>query len=246
MSAGTTSESGDNDLAETEHRWRPDGVVFDCDGLLLDTESRWTISERGVVQAWGGVMRPDLKQRLLGRALPDAAKVIAEEVGASADAIPDIAVALDEGFSAALAVHGCVAMPGAVELAGALRRAGIPIALASNTRRAHVELALAAAGLADVFEVIVSAGDACGGRPLPPKPAPDIYLRACALLQVDPADAIALEDSPTGVQAGRQAGLRVIGVPSLEEHVLEADAVIPSLAALSLDEATLELSCKRL
>jgi HAD superfamily hydrolase (TIGR01509 family) len=213
----------------------------------LDTESRWTISERSVVEAWGGVWRESLKQRLLGRALPDAASLIAEEVGASADAAPEIAMALDEGFSAAISAHGCVAMPGAAELARALWRAGMPIALASNTRRAHVELALQVAGLAEVFEeVIVSAGDAFDGGLLPPKPAPDVYLHACVLLQVDPAKALALEDSPTGVQAARSAGLRVIGVPSLDEHVLEADVVIPSLGVLSLDEATRELSWQRL
>lgn len=223
-------------------RCAPDAVIFDCDGLLLDTESRWAISERGVVEAWGGVWRDSLKRRLLGRALPDAARLIAEEVGASCDDAPEIAAALDEGFSTALGDYGCEPMPGAAELADALLRAGMPVALASNTRRAQVDQALRAAGLSELFEVIVSAGDADGTSLVPPKPAPDIYLRACALLQVDPVSCLALEDSPAGVRAGRRAGLRVIGVSSLEEHALEADAVIPSLAVLSLDEATRELS----
>jgi HAD superfamily hydrolase (TIGR01509 family) len=222
--------------------WRPAAVVFDCDGLLLDTESRWTLGERAALEAWGGVWVPSFKQRLLGRPLPEAAAVIAAEAGAPPAEVPRIAAALEAAFLDALREYGCEAMPGAAELARALRRGGVPIALASNSRQGQVRAALEAAGLAEVFDVVVCVGDDDGGREIPPKPAPEVYLRACALLDVPPADAVALEDSQTGVDAGRRAGLRVIGVPSLPGQTLEADVVVPSLAAVSVDEDTRKLS----
>lgn len=219
------------------------GAVFDCDGLLLETESRWTLGERAAVEAWGGAWTAGFKQRLLGRAVPEAAAVIAAEVGAPPAAVPQIAAALDQGFSDALREHGCDAMPGAIELVRGLRHAGVPVAVASNTRRGQVEEALLAAGLRDAFDVVVSVGDdGDDNRPIAPKPAPEVYLRACALLGVAPAETIALEDSPTGVAAARRAGLRVVGVPSLPEQALDADVVVPSLATLSFDAATRELS----
>jgi HAD superfamily hydrolase (TIGR01509 family) len=219
-----------------------DGVVFDCDGLLLETESRWTIAERAVVEEWGGDWTTDLKRRLLGRAVTEAAGVIAAEVGAAPESAREIVAALDAGFSAALRTHGCKAMPGAATLVDALRRAEVPTAVASNTRRAQLQEALLLAGLADAFEATVSAGDEVdGGYVLQPKPAPDVYLHACALLSLAPARTLALEDSPTGVAAARGAGLRVLGVPSLQDQKLDADAIVPSLASLTIDDATREL-----
>jgi beta-phosphoglucomutase-like phosphatase (HAD superfamily) len=99
-----------------------------------------------------------------------------------------------------------------------------------------VQEALVAGRLADVFDVVVSAGDDDGrGTTLAPKPAPDVYLRACELLGVAPASAVALEDSQTGVDAARSAGLHVIGVPSLPGQELDADVVVSSLADLAVN-----------
>ena len=95
----------------------------------------------------------------------------------------------------------------------------------SNSTRAFVDAALARAGLADTFAVTV-----VGEEVAAPKPAPDTYLAAAAALGVDPAGCIVLEDSPTGVEAGRAAGMRTIGVPSLDGVELQADVVAASLA----------------
>lgn len=242
MSSVIPSQKEDSAPARIALTGGQDGVVFDCDGLLLETESRWTISERAVVEEWGGAWTADLKRRLLGCAVTEAAGVIAAEVGAPPESATEIVAALDAGFSAALRTHGCKAMPGAARLVDALRRAEVPIAVASNTRRAQVEEALALAGLADAFGAIVGAGgEVDGGYVLRPKPAPDVYLHACALLSLAPARTLALEDSPTGVAAARGAGLRVLGVPSLQDQKLDADAIVPSLASLAIDHATREL-----
>jgi HAD superfamily hydrolase (TIGR01509 family) len=116
-------------------------------------------------------------------------------------------------------------MPGAVELIEALKEAGVPVGLVSNSTRRFVDAALEAAGLTTTFDVTV-VGDEVAAA----KPAPDAYLAGAAALGADPARCVALEDSPTGLEAARAAGMRTIGVPSVEGMVLEADVVAASLA----------------
>ncbi len=120
-------------------------------------------------------------------------------------------------------------LPGAVELVSALAKAGVPIGIASNDDREIVLLALAAAGLANAFDVIVSAEQVEWA-----KPSPDVYLRACSALGVEPSEALALEDSEPGVTAARAAGMRVYAVPQLtgEADVASADRVLSSLEDL--------------
>lgn len=212
-------------------RWSLRGVIFDCDGLLLDTESRWTISERATVARWNGDWSEHLERDLLGSSVPAAAAVIARHVGAPLAEVDLIAEALERGYAGALERHGCEARPGIPELVDALWRAGIPLAIASNSARALVDAALAHTGLSPRFSEIVCAGDH-----LAPKPSPDVYVGACGALGVDPQEAVALEDSQPGVDAARAAGLRVIGVPSLPAYSLDADAVVASVADLAIGD----------
>jgi HAD superfamily hydrolase (TIGR01509 family) len=115
-------------------------------------------------------------------------------------------------------------MTGAAELVRALR-GRVPVAVASNTPGPLVRGALECAGVAELFEVVVTADEVAE-----PKPSPDVYLRACELLGASPAASVALEDSPTGVAAARAAGMYVIGVPSFPGVRLdEADLVAASL-----------------
>ena len=107
------------------------------------------------------------------------------------------------------------AFPGAEELVLELR-GRVPIAVASNTAQRLVLGALACAGLAGCFEIVVTADQVAE-----PKPSPDVYLRACELLGADPRRAIGLEDSPTGLSAVRAAGMYAIGIPSFPGVVLE-------------------------
>jgi HAD superfamily hydrolase (TIGR01509 family) len=115
-------------------------------------------------------------------------------------------------------------MPGAVELVRAL--AGrVPIAVASNSPRRLLELSLDRAGLTGVPDAVVAADDVTHG-----KPAPDLYLAACAALGVDPGASVAFEDTITGVTSARAAGMTVVGVPSLNPDGFPADLVLDSLA----------------
>ncbi len=211
----------------------PRAVVFDCDGLLIDSEVRWAVAERRVVERHGGAWLPELRERMVGGSGDHTARCIAEWVGLPETAAPDILLEVYTGYLAVLDELGVDAMPGAhslvEEVAGRL-----PIAVASNTREETVRATLAASGLPAVFDLVFSPGQ--GRRP---KPAPDVYLAACEALGVAPAEAVAFEDSPPGVAAARAAGMFVIAVPSDGIHELDADLVLGSL--LDLDRAVLGL-----
>ncbi len=120
--------------------------------------------------------------------------------------------------------NGAEPRPGAVELLRELDGRW-PVAVASNSPRSHLLAGLTRTGLTDAFDVVIGVEDIAE-----PKPAPDIYLRACELLGVAPPESVALEDSPPGAAAARAAGLYVVGVPSVHGVELEADAVFDSLA----------------
>jgi HAD superfamily hydrolase (TIGR01509 family) len=203
---------------------RPAAVVFDNDGLTLDTEQAWTRAEFALFARYGVVFDDDHKRDLLGSARDVLAQKLARHLGQAPDRGPELADELHAIVMEELD-RGAPAMPGAPELVAALRAEGIPVGLASNSSREFVDKALGAAGLQDAFDVTV-AGDEVAA----PKPAPDGYLAAAAALGADPAACVALEDSPTGVAAAKAAGMTVIGVPSFPGVVLEhADLVATSL-----------------
>ncbi|WP_239083456.1 HAD family hydrolase [Asanoa ishikariensis] len=123
---------------------------------------------------------------------------------------------------------GADALPGARALVERLKDR-VPIAVASNSPRSFVAAALASTGLHELFDHVLAAEDVTIA-----KPAPDLYLAACAVLRADPARSVAFEDSPTGVAAARAAGMYVVGVPSLPRVGLDTDATYPSLADQAL------------
>jgi HAD superfamily hydrolase (TIGR01509 family) len=193
----------------------PAAVVFDNDGLLLDTESVWTRAERDLFDRRGTDFTPADKRELVGTSAAIAGAVLERRLGE-----PGRAAELIEELNALVAAeleHGVEAMIGARELLRALRRRGTPIGLVSNSPLAFVVRSLELVGFDDHFDVVLSAHEVAA-----PKPAPDPYLEACRRLGVEPGPAVvALEDSPTGVAAARAAGLTVIGVPSIEGIALE-------------------------
>ena len=200
-----------------------DAVVFDCDGLLVETESGWTRAETAVFAENGFSFGMAEKRLLLGGTLESAGAKMAEHFG-KPGAGPELAERLAELTWKELRA-GAPALPGARDLVRGLRESGIPVAVASNSSRRLVEVALRSAGLEDLFEVVVTADDVEHG-----KPAPDLYLLACAGLAASPARSVAFEDSPTGVASARAAGLFVVGVPSVPGTTLAVDAVYGSLA----------------
>lgn len=196
------------------------GFIFDFDGLLADTETSWSRAEATIFAGYGWGFGPPEKAQCLGRTIPDAAAAIAAYVGHPADT-GRIAADLWELAAVELATSA-PRMPGAVELLEWLD-GRFPFAVASNTARHLLDLAMRSAGLAHLI------GRSVAGDEVPrPKPAPDVYLGACRRFGIDPVAAVAFEDSPAGARAARAAGLYLVGVPA-PGVTLDADWVLPAL-----------------
>ena len=203
-----------------------EAIVFDNDGLLLDTEEIWTRAEESLFERHGGTFTMEHKQELLGTSMSASAAKLEQMLD-----LPGRGVGLmDELHELVMdeTLAGVPPRPGALELLEAVRAAGLPVGLASNSARAFVERVLSVAGLLDGhFDVVVTAEDVAH-----PKPAPDIYLAACAALDAVPDRSAALEDSATGVASAAAAGMYVVAVPYFPDTPMEG----ASLTADSLED----------
>jgi HAD superfamily hydrolase (TIGR01509 family) len=208
-------------------------VVFDNDGLLLDTEEAWTRAEQTLFAGLGQEFTVEHKRTLIGSSRSMAAaklEAILERPGDGERLMDELhRLVMEE------ALQGVAPRPGALALISRLRDAGKPLAVASNSEREFLERTLSGARLLrdGPFTTIVSANDV-----VHPKPAPDIYLEACRRLGVAPTDAVALEDSPIGVAAASAAGMYVIGVPYFAGSQLPgADLLADSLGEAAVAAA---------
>jgi HAD superfamily hydrolase (TIGR01509 family) len=201
-------------------------VVFDMDGLLLDTELLWHRAETDLFARHGGEFSWDDKMAVIGSSFDFTADYFADRLGLPRDRGPALVDEMVELMHDKLReqVQG---RPGAVELVERLR-GRTRLGLASNSPRHLVDTALTTARIADAFDAVVSSDDVERS-----KPAPDLYLLACQRLGVPPPDALALEDSASGIAAAKAAGLTCIAVPQFAEtDVSAADRVIDSLEDL--------------
>lgn len=194
----------------------PAACCFDFDGLLVDTAALWA---RAFAEACGaaGRLPPQLAAaELLGASVHDAAATLSRHLGVEVDPALVLRALID-------AFRACPpsAQPGVQELVpNAARRCRLLVV--TNGPHELVEATLDRLALAQHFEAIVSAGSVAR-----PKPAPDVYLAACEVAGVAPAQAVALEDSSMGVTSAHCAGLRVIGVSSTTS--LSADLLVRRL-----------------
>jgi HAD superfamily hydrolase (TIGR01509 family) len=200
-------------------------VVFDNDGLLLDTEEAWTRAEETLFARCGRVFTIEHKRSLIGSARAAAAmklEAMLERDGEGEALMDEL-----HGLVMEEALAGVAPRPGALGLLEGLAGAGVPVAVASNSQREFLERTLGVAGLLDGrFAAVVSVEDVAH-----PKPAPDIYIEACRRLGVEPDACAALEDSPTGVAAAAAAGMYVVGVPYFAGGELPgSDLLVASLA----------------
>ncbi len=200
-------------------------VVFDNDGLLLDTEEAWTRAEETLFARRGRVFTVEHKRSLIGSARVAAAlklEWMLERDGEGEALMDELHELVMEE-----ALAGVEPRPGALELLERLAGAGVPVAVASNSQREFVDRTLGAAGLLDGrFATVVSMEDVAH-----PKPAPDIYREACRRLGAEPDACAALEDSTTGVAAAAAAGMYVVGVPYFAGGSLPgSDLLVASLA----------------
>jgi HAD superfamily hydrolase (TIGR01509 family) len=201
-------------------------VVFDMDGLLLDTELLWHRAETELFAAHGAEFSWDDKMAVIGSSFSFTADYVADRLGLPREEGPALVDEMVTLMEAQLREH-VDSRPGAVELVERLR-GRTRLGLASNSPRHLVDAALATARITDAFQAIVTSDDVAES-----KPAPDIYLLACERLGIEPADALALEDSASGIAAAKAAGLTCIAVPQFAEtDVSAADRVIDSLEDL--------------
>jgi len=207
-------------------------VLFDMDGLLVDTEPAWMRAERTLVGELGGRSWGEDDQRaILGLSLPLAIGYIQQRTGspASQEAIGDRLVDL---FLAELGGGRIPMQPGAAELVTEVAEACVPFALVSASVRRIMSMVMAhmsAHGL-PTFPVSIAGDEVPRG-----KPDPMPYLQAAALLGVPIGSAVVLEDSPNGVQAGWAAGATVVAVEAMVRHHPRDRVVVrPSLAGLRL------------
>ncbi len=209
-----------------------EGVVFDLDGVLLQSEEVWDdVRERYVCER-GGRYDEEVQRAMMGMSAPEWSRYLHEEAGVPEEPEQinrDVVERMLEAYRRELPL-----LPGAVET---VRRvaAKFPLALASSSNRAIFEEALRLAGLADCFHATVSSEEVERG-----KPAPDVYLEAARRLGVAPERCAAVEDSHAGIRSAKAAGMRVLAIPNAsyppDEGALElADLVLDSLEELTPD-----------
>ncbi len=183
-------------------------VVFDMDGLLVDTEVLSLDAMTGAAAAMGYELPLDVFHRMVGLNFAQSGAILTEHYGA------DFSV---ESFQAestqryrALGEAGVALKTGVVELLDALDQAGLPRAVATSSPHHDVERNLGRHALRDRFQAIVARGDYARG-----KPHPDPFLKAAELLEVEPSHCLALEDSHNGIRAAHAAGMMAVMVPDL-------------------------------
>lgn len=207
-------------------------VVFDLDGVLIDSESMWDCARREVVARNGGHWQANATQTMMGMSSPDWSRYLHDELGVPLD--PErinefVVAALLDQYRRRLPL-----LPGAV---AAVKRLADrwPLGLASSANRPVIDAVLQQAGIADCFTVTVSGEEVAAG-----KPAPDVYLAAARRLGVAAADAAAVEDSTNGLRSAAAAGMLVIASPN-REYPPEPDALaLAALVVESLDALTPE------
>lgn len=178
-------------------------VLWDMDGTLVRTEELWMAAEERTMAAYGSHWDAQDQAVAIGGPLDRVVRYMATRVGHPEDEVGARLVAEIEEL---MHTEHIPWMPGARQLHDALSEAGVPQALVSNSWRHLMNTALQELGTR--FDVSV-AGDEVNR----PKPEPEPYLKACALLDAEPSHTVVLEDSPTGVKAGVAAGCHVVGIP---------------------------------
>jgi HAD superfamily hydrolase (TIGR01509 family) len=188
----------------------PAAVLWDMDGTLVDSEPQWDVSMEATARDLGGTFSARARAAVLGADIATSVRVLLDDVGHPVT--PELVASTTEtllAHTAALFRRGVVWRPGAREALAAVRAAGVPTALVTNSARRLTELVLDGIGR-EFFDVTV-----CGDEVAAPKPAPDPYLLAAERLGVAPARCLAFEDSETGARAAHAAGMTVVQVPDL-------------------------------
>jgi HAD superfamily hydrolase (TIGR01509 family) len=187
-------------------------VLWDMDGTLVDSEKLWDVAMDALYARLGGVLTAAVRAATVGGCADATMRIVYADLGLPADPAAMAASAhWLHDYTGELFDTGLPWCDGAREMLALLAAHQIPMALVTNTPRPLAERALSTIGR-HYFAAVV-----CGDEVARPKPAPDPYLRAAALLDVDPGSCVAVEDSPTGAAAAEAAGCPVLVVPNAVE-----------------------------
>lgn len=206
----------------------PAAVLWDMDGTIVDTEPYWMRAETELIESFGGSWSADDGLQLVGSGLLDAAAII-REAGVDLP-LPEIVDRLTDRVMALIAQE-VPWRPGARELLGELRAAGVRTALVTMSLR-RMALTVADALGSDAFDLVVAGDDVTR-----PKPHPEPYLTAAERLGVSIRDCVAIEDSEFGLVSAVSSGAATIGVPChVTLHEAPTHELWPSLAGRTLDD----------
>jgi HAD superfamily hydrolase (TIGR01509 family) len=201
----------------------PEAVIFDLDGVLIDSEPSWNAAKEALVCETGGRWREEAPRVMMGMSSPEWAAYLRDQLGVpmDIDAISgDVVRRMMEAYRRELPL-----LPGAEKAVRALA-ARWPLGLASSSNREVIDLVLELSGFGDCFRVTVSSEEVERG-----KPAPDVYLAVAGALGADPQRCVAAEDSSNGIRAAAAARMAVIALPN-PHYPPSADAL--SLAAVTV------------
>lgn len=207
-----------------------DAVVFDLDGVLIDSEAVWDAAREELVRERGGRWHEGAQRDMMGMSSPEWSRYMHEELG-----LPEPPGEINDEVVRRMAARYRERLP---LLPGATRAVELlagrwPLGLASSSNRPLIELVLGRAGLGGLFRVTVSSEEVARG-----KPSPDVYLEAVRRLGVEPARAAAVEDSHNGILSAKAAGLRVVAIPNPSfppraEALAAADVVLGAIDELT-------------
>jgi HAD superfamily hydrolase (TIGR01509 family) len=210
----------------------PAAVIFDLDGVLVDSEVVWNDTRRELVEESGGNWRGDSQRAMMGMSSVEWSRYMHEQLGVpmSAEAISAAVVERVRG----LYRERLPLIPGARQAVISLASRW-PLAIASSANRSIIALVLELADLTDRFQAAVSSEEVTRG-----KPAPDVYLEAARRISREPAACAAVEDSANGLRAAAAARMSVIAIPNRafppeQEALAKADVVLPSIEALDVE-----------
>ena len=207
-----------------------EAVVFDLDGVLLDSEQVWDDAREQLAHERGGRWHPGAQRDMMGMSSPEWSRYMHNTIGLREP--PEEINREVVARLAAIYQRELPVIPGAREAVERLAERW-PLGLASSSNRELIDLVLDLLGVSSLFTATVSSEEVARG-----KPAPDVYLEAARRLGVRPANAAAVEDSHNGILAAKAAGMRVLAIPNRHfppdvEALAQADAVLDSLAELT-------------
>lgn len=192
-----------------------EAIIFDMDGLLVDSERVWHIAEEAFIESFGHTYTEEAREAIIGMRMDEFMAKL-KHIFNLEPSVDELSKLLESRILKLIQTE-VKAQPGAQEMIDYVRSSGIPHAIASSSSMNVINATLKSQGWDDLFELRCTAEDDPNG-----KPAPDVYLRTAKTLGVDPSKCLALEDSPNGARAAVAAGMTCFAVPDRSHSTPDA------------------------